>query len=416
MRFEALQQIKVKKVRNLSDYVSYCKFYYHPGKFLQINEYLNSDNKKYLLEDFPFIAAKKLDDRFKRKYKNFQTMRDFPFNWLKNEIFRSYSENSCKYLDFNNDKQFKLAKNFAGILSREELERYVDNLLPYSFVIWGVFTLKGPYFSKDDDEFYLIHNPVLKDKAFKVPMIRGSSWKGTLGNAFKDLLNECQDINRKRSLVNSYLRIFGAGSENIKVIEDYLQGSSSNLEEFKDKVLEFVLFELGMKVDKEFISEVKNEKSWEGLQKILEQKISAKIIKERESLPWEFQTHRGRTIFYPTYFDRISLEVINPHDRRRRAGKKPIFYEVVPACGTQGICQIVYVPFDGMWEDETLLHEIKDDLENLLEALEKVAENGVGAKTKLGWGSFEWKEKFYAVKGKSELNLGNYRGWDLCQE
>lgn len=39
---------------------------------------------------------------------------------------------------------------------------------------------------------------------------------------------------------------------------------------------------------------------------------------------------RGALAFYPTWFDKVRFEVINPHSRTTRAGTQPILYEVVP--------------------------------------------------------------------------------------
>ena len=128
-------------------------------------------------------------------------------------------------------------------------------------------------------------------------------------------------------------------------------------------------------------------------------------------LPPEFQTHKGRAIFYPTYFDRLSLEIINPHDRRKRAGTTPIHYEVVPE-GADGTLQIIYIPFDAVLKSEKdLKDEVKTDLENLCRAVEKLQERGIGAKTKLGWGRFNLEEKKYCVNGDIEA----CEGWERCQ-
>ncbi|HSH35974.1 RAMP superfamily CRISPR-associated protein, partial [Schnuerera sp.] len=100
-----------------------------------------------------------------------------------------------------------------------------------------------------------------------------------------------------------------------------------------------------------------------------------------------FSVKRGRAVFYPTYFNRISYEVINPHNRETRAGKNPIMYEVVPK-GTRGIFQLKYIPYDGILTKRTNLEkEINYDIEFIEEILKGALEYaGIGAKAKLGWG------------------------------
>lgn len=411
-KYDALIEINIDEVKSLSHYVSYCKFYFKPKSEEKIENYLfkNKENNELketdkvnidkLKKDFPFISSNKAykkDDFFKflKKNKSNETTKDFLVTWLKEEIMK---EN--KDFVFENDQQLKNVNFISGILTLNTINEYIKKLPPYSFIIQARFKLKQPYFSKDDDEFYIIQNPILKEKVFKVPMIRGSGWKGSLASAFKDLINEEANLEKRKEIIDSYLRIFGAGSESIKVVEDYLKENSKDLVKFKEKFLEFILFELGMKVDKDFIGEIKDKNSYEELQAILQKKISEKLQKDNKNLTIEFQTHRGRAIFYPTYFDRLSLEVINPHDRRKRAGIQPIYYEVVPE-GTEGFLQIIYIPFDGILkENEVLKSEAEKDLENLLLAIEKVSQIGIGAKTKLGWGTFELSEVKYYFTNK----------------
>src|SRR5579884_2765450 len=52
---------------------------------------------------------------------------------------------------------------------------------------------------------------------------------------------------------------------------------------------------------------------------------------------------QGSLAFYPTWFDKIGFEVINPHSRKTRAGTQPILYEVVPS-GTEGVLRLLYAP------------------------------------------------------------------------
>ncbi len=115
--------------------------------------------------------------------------------------------------------------------------------------------------------------------------------------------------------------------------------------------------------------------------------------------------HQGALVFSPTWFDKIGFEVINPHDRRRRAGTHPIFYEVVPGRrpkpgnpqeledGGKGSLRLLYAPWPGMkpaarpW----------DFLPPLIEAIEQLlTQYGISAKRTAGWGTAE---------------IGTWRGW-----
>jgi CRISPR-associated protein Cmr2 len=113
-----------------------------------------------------------------------------------------------------------------------------------------------------------------------------------------------------------------------------------------------------------------------------------KNIKERE-----LQTQRGRLVFYPTFFNRLGLEMINKHSRKRKAGKTPVYYEVVPR-GVSGNFQLLYIPADGL-ADKTSnrTEEINKDIALLDNALKRIfceskdhVQVKIGAKTKLGWG------------------------------
>lgn len=53
---------------------------------------------------------------------------------------------------------------------------------------------------------------------------------------------------------------------------------------------------------------------------------------------------RGALVFYPTWFDKIGFEVINPHNRARRAGTQPIYYEVVTPGLLDKIEKLVTLP------------------------------------------------------------------------
>lgn len=376
--YEALQKINIGQVQNLYDYIAFCKYAYKSDRNRKLND------------------------------------------------FKSQIKSQSKTFQIDNSTLSQIQQISGIITDQNNLKNLVFKLPQYSFAVWVKFKLRAPYFSKDDDEFYIIQNPILKEKVFKVPMVRGSSWKGALAGVSKKLLNEENNLDERRKIIESHLRIFGAGSENIKTIEEYLKEKSKNQKEFKDKILEFMLFELGMKITKDDIDKIKNENDEHKLIGILNSIISQKIQKSLSSLPIEFQTHKGRAIFYPTYFDKLSLEIINPHDRRKRAGTVPIHYEVVPK-DTEGILQIVYIPFDGILKsDGELKSEVEQDLKILCKAIEKLTDEGIGAKTKLGWGKLiiesknekgkELERKIYCCNFQVDQKLTEeLRGWKQCQ-
>ncbi|MCP4165889.1 MAG: hypothetical protein GY759_08340 [Chloroflexi bacterium] len=74
--------------------------------------------------------------------------------------------------------------------SSTPLWQYIQNpavdltiLPPYSFSLTFSFRLAQPYISKDDNPFYIIDNPIVRDKVFRLPMVRPSGWKGSLRHA-----------------------------------------------------------------------------------------------------------------------------------------------------------------------------------------------------------------------------------------
>jgi CRISPR-associated protein Cmr2 len=319
---------------------------------------------------FPFATSNdKNDSRFKN-----QKNTEFALAWFKEKKFKK--ENDIKY--FGISKEYKSLKNLNNLPD-------VNNLLPYSFIIQAEIKLKSSYFSRDDDEFYLIQNPCLKEKVFKVPMIRGSGWKGALAKAAKEFINE--DLND----FESFVRIFGTGSQEYREVIESLEKD----ENISDKLVKYVLFELGKRLEKSDIEEIKSNP------KEYLKKLSLKFTKEKiKEIPF-LQVHKGRAIFYSTYFERLSLEIINPHSRKTRAGTVPIHYEVVPE-DTEGTLQIVYIPYDAvLMKEKEIKNEVKTDIEFLIRCIERVSKNGIGAKTKLGWG------RFRIEKIKKEENYGN---------
>ncbi len=198
----------------------------------------------------------------------------------------------------------------------EEPEVDLHNLPRYSTLTKIKFKLKKPYISGDDEEFYIMDNPVSKEKVFKIPYIRPSSWKGALRHVVRGRLEI------SKSIVE---RLFG------------------------------------------------NEK-------------------ENEEL-----NVRGRLQFYPTFFNKIGLDVINPHDRKTKTGKNPILYEVVPD-EASGTFSLLYVPFDLIGNEKELKNQVREDLEIISNAVEKLLTfYGFSAKKTSGYGIAKLENKFFDI-------------------
>ncbi len=96
---------------------------------------------------------------------------------------------------------------------------------------------------------------------------------------------------------------------------------------------------------------------------------------------------RGALAFYPTWFNKVGFEVINPHSRKTRAGTQPILYEVVPP-NTEGVLRLLYAPLPG--DDARGTAERIGALQNLLDAAEQLLTvYGFSAKRTAGWGVAE---------------------------
>ena len=93
------------------------------------------------------------------------------------------------------------AENNALKTLIEDNSRSLRNLeIPHLF-IKIIFNLRKPYLSRDDEDFYIIDNPIVKERVFKVPYIRSTTWKGALRRVVKDIAPEFE------------VRLFGNGKE-----------------------------------------------------------------------------------------------------------------------------------------------------------------------------------------------------------
>ncbi|NLV77631.1 MAG: CRISPR-associated protein [Tissierellia bacterium] len=300
--------------------------------------------------------------------------------------------NDYKYNKYIESEDIKQIQKISGIFNTpEDIDEYVKNLLPGSFGIWCEFELESPYFSKDDDNLYIIQNPIIKEMISKIPMVKGSSWKGFLSSVALNKLRENVESKDIPSIISCYLsfvRIFGTGSETFRELEREIkkaigEAERKNSTKLTETLFQYCVFDLGININiKKDGTSINKQLIDEIIKKQNEQKV--KNI---------FSVNKGRAIFYPTYFNKINYEVINPHDREKRVGINPIFYEVVPK-GAIGIFQLIYIPHNGiLLEENVLKSEMESDKEFIEKILKEALENvGIGAKTKLGWGRGKIKE------------------------
>ncbi len=242
--------------------------------------------------------------------------------------------------------------------SHDTVHSSVPDLSIFPKGSWAIqvnFTLKKPYISKDDVEFYIIDNPVKKEWVFKVPYVAPSQWKGALRSAMV------------RQLVEWW---------------NHLEEEGRNPEEFARRRFRLALL---------FGSEKGEEPgSIKGLAEYLDRtggKAAAQrfreLLKQHFSVPQNKPVphFNGSLHFYPTFFDRIGLEVINPHDRKTGAGKQPIYFECAPA-GTLGVFTLLYVPPVNTDENTA-----RADLNLVAEGVNAMlTQYGFGAKTSSGYG------------------------------
>ena len=261
-----------------------------------------------------------------------------------------------------------------GIKEPNNLSSFVRD----SILLKIAFTLKKPYISQDDEEFYIIDNPICKDKVFKVPLVRPSSWKGNLRFAalkgfeediFDEKINEANWKEERAVLV----RLFGNEKDKM----------SSYIDELISKCI------------------YRNEKSSKDVEEEFEKYLVDKGYVGKEG------TRQGRLVFYPTFLDKIDLDVITPLKRDTRTpARGPITFEVAPGRrvdergeikkGAKGSFFLFYFPFDlGAEGEKRVKKEVKEDLEILKDAIPKMlTEYGFGAKTTAGYGIIENEVEF----------------------
>lgn len=262
----------------------------------------------------------------------------------------------------------------------------------WSFSLELRFRLASPYLSRDDDAFYIIDNPVRKEKVFKVPLVSPTSWKGSLrAVATQGLLAAFSsrlptDLPRGQTQREAVLKKKLSELWEERARHVLLFGNEKKNE--ADFLNRWLAPRLSVTPDEE-TDEKRKQRLREEADR-LRQSFDA-FLKEKHYITEKIEGRQGRLFCFPTFFDKIDLEIINPHDRERRVGKNPILFECVPA-GAEGTFRLLYVPHDfpsQVTRDETALRsQVRDDLPLVAEVVtDLLLAYGFGAKTSSGFGS-----------------------------
>ncbi len=236
-------------------------------------------------------------------------------SWRKNKARGDFQNWVSKNGQYNSLIE-TVNENYLNKFGMHTFKPDIQKLVSFSFFLQFKFTLAKPFISRDDESFYITENPVKKDKVFKVPMMSPSGWKGNLRwSAGRDFVEElsCKldEIFVKRLQL---IRMFGNETE-------------ATNQHFNACISQKLFNKKGKNETKEIGKQ---------FQQYLEEAIPA--IKNVSGL-------QGWLYFYTTFFDKIDLEVINPHDRKKRTGTIPIYFEVVPINAT-GTFSLLWFPYD----------------------------------------------------------------------
>lgn len=254
-------------------------------------------------------------------------------------------------IDFTNDNNYMLLEDLL------KTEISTSQLPVFSFFIQFKFTLDKPFISNDDENFYIIDNPIKKDKVFKIPMMSSSGWKGNLrwtaGKIYLDGLSNDIQTNFKKRI--NLIKIFGSENDNTK--------------KYFNACISQKLF------NKEGQREV------DEIDKLFREYMEIEIPDTKKVTGFQ-----GRLYPYPTFFNKADLEVINPHDRLTKTGKNPIYFEVVPATSI-GTFSLLWFPFDLIEKSKKMKNALKEDWQIIKTALlDMFFTFGFSAKKSSGYG------------------------------
>jgi len=311
------------------------------------------------------------------------------------ELARAHYRSQILFIDKNGRSQAtnQITRELERLRSLG-LERSIFEALavlpPYSLGIEFSFTLFRPYLSRDDDAFYIIDNPVRKEKVFKVPYVAPISWKGSLRTAAtRDLIIEMNGMipdpvpEAGEELDRLYEQLWSRRAQRVLLFGNEKEANEDAINDW-----------LAGQLFSEKLDDPDKNRS-----KRLQISFD-KYLKDKGYRTERIKGRQGRLFFFPTYFDQIGLEVINPHDRKRGVGTNPILFECVPR-GAKGCFNLLYIPFDypgldlgtcsSVTPDQSaLIAQIQADLPVITRVIQALfTVYGFGAKTSSGYGTVE---------------------------
>ncbi|SDN71659.1 RAMP superfamily protein [Desulfonauticus submarinus] len=268
---------------------------------------------------------------------------------------------------------------------------YTENF-GFSKKLAFTLTLSSPFFTASENKFYSIQNPIAKEKPTGLPLLKGSSLKGALRQA-------------AIYVIESGLLEKNYGDK----FNDDLDKTDEEIEKIETEDKDRFFFEKRAQLVRLFGNE--KDVKWFTFKSLLATGGIRDVSKTKEILEkisFAFKNYlknrkitdnegnsKGRLIFEDLHFKRVTLDVITPLDRKKRTpAHGPIFYEVVPG-GETATGKIIWFPFDLIAKEvskEDVDNAWEDDKKLIENAFKKLSEKGIGAKTKDGWGRFEWEE------------------------
>ena len=253
-----------------------------------------------------------------------------------------------------------------------------------SWVLEFPITLTKPFISKDDIPFYIIENPVRKDRVFGVPFVSAMAWKGNLRWTMMKVFLEPAVNNPDKFAQIRFRHTLLFGTEKG-------WGETKSWTEYLDNLCP---------------------DAKEKYESMLKEKFNRKNAKDVHT--------QGMLYFYPTFWNKIDMLVINPQDRRTKTGKNPIYFEVVPA-GAKGVFRLVYVPFYwfGLPEDKFRKKVIEDLKDVIVGVKEMMLTYGFSAKKSSGFGLIkdEWNKDKSRLEIKGFYDVQKFDNFkELCEK